>query len=199
MPFDAQHAYYQEHYAGAAFDVILVDGQPAGRLYVARESDEIRIIDIALLPEYLQPRHRDDAARRTAIRGGGRRQAPPSLFALPPSPRLRRTDGGQAAAHPRRTLQSRAPALRAPRVPSDRRSRRVSVHGMACRAVARSAKAGGRVQESAEVQHQAPRESGPRPNLASASNEERFPVALPGPHSRRQASHHPPTVAVRWR
>jgi GNAT superfamily N-acetyltransferase len=52
MQFDAQHAYYQEHYAGAAFDIILVDGQPAGRLYVSREDDEIRIVDIALLPEY---------------------------------------------------------------------------------------------------------------------------------------------------
>ena len=52
MQFDAQHAYYQEHYAGAAFDVILVDGQPAGRLYVARENDEIRIVDIALLPNF---------------------------------------------------------------------------------------------------------------------------------------------------
>lgn len=52
MQFEAQHAYYQEHYAGAAFDVILVDGQQAGRLYVARADDEIRIVDIALLPEY---------------------------------------------------------------------------------------------------------------------------------------------------
>lgn len=52
MQFEAQHAYYQEHYAGAAFDVILVDGQPAGRLYVAREADEIRIVDIALLPDF---------------------------------------------------------------------------------------------------------------------------------------------------
>ena len=52
MQFDAQHASYQEHYAGAAFDVILVFGQPAGRLYVSRESDEIRIVDIALLPAY---------------------------------------------------------------------------------------------------------------------------------------------------
>ena len=50
MQFDAQHAYYQEHYAGAAFDIILVNGQPAGRLYVSREEDEIRIVDIALLP-----------------------------------------------------------------------------------------------------------------------------------------------------
>ena len=52
MQFDAQYAHYQEHYAGAAFDVILVYGQPAGRLYVAREADEIRIVDIALLPDY---------------------------------------------------------------------------------------------------------------------------------------------------
>jgi ribosomal protein S18 acetylase RimI-like enzyme len=52
MQFDAQHAYYQEHYAGAAFDVILVGGQPAGRLYVDRQDNEIRIVDIALLPEY---------------------------------------------------------------------------------------------------------------------------------------------------
>jgi ribosomal protein S18 acetylase RimI-like enzyme len=52
MQFDAQHAYYQEHYEGAAFDVILVGGQPAGRLYLHRRDDEIRIIDIALLPEF---------------------------------------------------------------------------------------------------------------------------------------------------
>jgi GNAT superfamily N-acetyltransferase len=39
-------------YEGAAFDVILVGGLPAGGLYVAREDDEIRIVEIALLPEY---------------------------------------------------------------------------------------------------------------------------------------------------
>ena len=52
MQFTAQHRYYQEHYAGAAFQVILADGHPAGRLYVARWPDEIRIVDIALLPAY---------------------------------------------------------------------------------------------------------------------------------------------------
>jgi ribosomal protein S18 acetylase RimI-like enzyme len=52
MQFDAQHAYYQEHYSGATFDVVLAGGEPAGRLYVSREADEIRIVDIALLPEY---------------------------------------------------------------------------------------------------------------------------------------------------
>jgi GNAT superfamily N-acetyltransferase len=50
--FTAQHAWYQEHYEGAQFDVILVDGQPAGRRYVHRRPSEIRLVDITLLPEY---------------------------------------------------------------------------------------------------------------------------------------------------
>ena len=50
--FEAQHAFYQERYTGTRFEVILQDGQPIGRLYVARWSDEIRIVDIALLPEH---------------------------------------------------------------------------------------------------------------------------------------------------
>ena len=32
--------------------MILVDGRPAGRLYVDRRVDEIRIVDIALLPDH---------------------------------------------------------------------------------------------------------------------------------------------------
>ena len=31
---------------------MLVDGEPAGRLYVARWKKELRIVDIALLPEH---------------------------------------------------------------------------------------------------------------------------------------------------
>jgi ribosomal protein S18 acetylase RimI-like enzyme len=52
MQFDAQSRYYREHYAEAKFSVILADGRPAGRLYVARWPEEIRIVDIALLPEH---------------------------------------------------------------------------------------------------------------------------------------------------
>ena len=50
--FEAQDRHYREHYAGASLDVVEWDGAPAGRLYVARWSDEIRIIDITLLPEF---------------------------------------------------------------------------------------------------------------------------------------------------
>ncbi len=51
MQFQAQHAWYQEHYADARFDLILVDGNPAGRLYVHPREEEIRLVDITLMPE----------------------------------------------------------------------------------------------------------------------------------------------------
>jgi GNAT superfamily N-acetyltransferase len=50
--FEAQHVWYRDHYEGAQFDVILVDGAPAGRLYVHRRADDIRLVDITLLPDF---------------------------------------------------------------------------------------------------------------------------------------------------
>jgi len=52
MQFDAQYQDYQKNYSQARFQIILLDGQPIGRLYVDRWANEIRIVDIALLPEY---------------------------------------------------------------------------------------------------------------------------------------------------
>ncbi len=52
MQFTAQHQHYQKHYGDAAFDLILLDDVPAGRLYVQYKDSEIILIDIALLPEY---------------------------------------------------------------------------------------------------------------------------------------------------
>ena len=52
MQFTAQDAHYRQHYPTAEFFVIEVAGIPAGRLYVDRWSKEIRIMDIALLPEH---------------------------------------------------------------------------------------------------------------------------------------------------
>jgi ribosomal protein S18 acetylase RimI-like enzyme len=52
MQFAAQRSYYREVYPDAAYDVVVVDGQDAGRLYVARLPDEIRVVDISLLPDF---------------------------------------------------------------------------------------------------------------------------------------------------
>lgn len=50
--FAAQHRYYREQFRTASFDLIERGGEPLGRLYVDRRRDEIRVIDIALLPEH---------------------------------------------------------------------------------------------------------------------------------------------------
>jgi GNAT superfamily N-acetyltransferase len=50
--FAAQDAHYRENYPGATLDVIEVDGEPAGRLYVHRGLRDIRIMDIALAPDF---------------------------------------------------------------------------------------------------------------------------------------------------
>ncbi len=50
--FWAQHQHWQENYTDTSWDVIERDGEPIGRLYVARWPDDIRIVDIALAPEH---------------------------------------------------------------------------------------------------------------------------------------------------
>jgi ribosomal protein S18 acetylase RimI-like enzyme len=51
MQFDAQDADYHRTNPDGSFDVIEVDGRPAGRLYTDRSPGRLRIVDIALLPE----------------------------------------------------------------------------------------------------------------------------------------------------
>jgi RimJ/RimL family protein N-acetyltransferase len=48
--FTAQQEHYAKNYPGASHDIIMSNGRPVGRLYVARLDHEIRIIDITLLP-----------------------------------------------------------------------------------------------------------------------------------------------------
>lgn len=49
--FEAQDRHYRTQYADVSYDVVLVDGEPAGRLYVGRWPGELRIVDVALLPQ----------------------------------------------------------------------------------------------------------------------------------------------------
>ncbi|HEU0014060.1 MAG TPA: GNAT family N-acetyltransferase [Longimicrobium sp.] len=50
--FNAQHTWWHEQYEDTTYDVVLVNGVPAGRLYVGRWQSTIRVVDIALLPEH---------------------------------------------------------------------------------------------------------------------------------------------------
>lgn len=52
--FQAQDAYYKEVYPNSEYSVIQLGNQPVGRLYVERHliKGTIRIVDIALLPEF---------------------------------------------------------------------------------------------------------------------------------------------------
>ena len=52
MQFDAQAASYGDTYPDGEFLVVLLDGDPAGRLYLGRLPGELRLIEIALLPEH---------------------------------------------------------------------------------------------------------------------------------------------------
>jgi ribosomal protein S18 acetylase RimI-like enzyme len=49
--FRAQHQHYVTHYHDAGFFVVERDGVAVGRLYLHWRRDELRIVDIALLPE----------------------------------------------------------------------------------------------------------------------------------------------------
>ena len=50
--FQAQNTQYLASYPDALFQIIEYEGEAIGRLYVAHLQEEVRLIDIALLPEY---------------------------------------------------------------------------------------------------------------------------------------------------
>ena len=64
MQFHAQHEHYRTHFPNADFDIILLNDKPIGRLYAnnslsdkhspntSQFENELRLIDIALLPEF---------------------------------------------------------------------------------------------------------------------------------------------------
>lgn len=60
--FDAQDRSWAAQRPGTVREVVLVDGVPAGRLYVDHADDEVRVVDIALLPE-----HRGHGVGRTLL------------------------------------------------------------------------------------------------------------------------------------
>ena len=52
MQFDAQRAHYGRHFSLADHEIITINGEPIGRTLIDRSRNEIRLVDIALLPEH---------------------------------------------------------------------------------------------------------------------------------------------------
>src|SRR5690242_2078390 len=70
--FELQRREYDERFPDATYKLIVVDGQPAGRIWVGADQAQIRLLDIALLPDFqnrgvgtiLLHRLMDDARQR---------------------------------------------------------------------------------------------------------------------------------------
>ena len=52
MQFAAQHSHYQAQFPDASYSLICREEVPLGRFYVLRNEEDIRILDLTLLPEY---------------------------------------------------------------------------------------------------------------------------------------------------
>jgi ribosomal protein S18 acetylase RimI-like enzyme len=50
--FDLQRREYDTRFPDAEYDVILIDDCPAGRIWIGRDDQQIRLLDIAILPEF---------------------------------------------------------------------------------------------------------------------------------------------------
>ena len=64
MQFAQQHRAYLDQFGAAQFLIVELGTQPIGRLYVDRRAGEIRILDIALVPE-----HRGNGIGSSLLRG----------------------------------------------------------------------------------------------------------------------------------
>jgi GNAT superfamily N-acetyltransferase len=50
--FDLQRREYEARFPDAEYNLILIDDHPAGRIWIGRDDAQIRLLDIALLPEF---------------------------------------------------------------------------------------------------------------------------------------------------
>ncbi|MBI3443927.1 MAG: GNAT family N-acetyltransferase [Magnetospirillum sp.] len=49
--YGLQVRHYTQHYSDSAFAIVVLDGEPIGRLYLYRGKTDLRIVDISLLPQ----------------------------------------------------------------------------------------------------------------------------------------------------
>jgi ribosomal protein S18 acetylase RimI-like enzyme len=52
MQFDAQDRDYRSRWSDSTYDIVLLDGVPAGRLWAGYTAANVHVLDIAILPEF---------------------------------------------------------------------------------------------------------------------------------------------------
>jgi ribosomal protein S18 acetylase RimI-like enzyme len=50
--FDLQRREYDARFPDSRYQLVLIDGEPAGRIWTGEDEDQIRLLDIALLPQF---------------------------------------------------------------------------------------------------------------------------------------------------
>ena len=50
--FDLQRREYDVRFPDARYELILIDEEPAGRIWIGEDEEQIRLLDIALLPQF---------------------------------------------------------------------------------------------------------------------------------------------------
>jgi len=86
--FALQSAHYRTHYHDADFCIIEAEERPIGRLYVQRGAKEIRLMDIALLPNW-RGRGIGGACLRAVLREAQAANLPVTLHVEPGNPARR--------------------------------------------------------------------------------------------------------------
>ena len=109
--FDLQRGEYEARFPNAEYYVILIDNRPAGRIWIGTDEKQIRLLDIALLPEF-QNRGAGTALLRWLIGRAKSANKPlrhmahcPPLTAAPAYPQ--RWPGPHPCRHPARLLIDR--------------------------------------------------------------------------------------------
>ncbi len=88
MQFMAQRRHYEASYPDATHEIVLHEGRPIGRLLVARDAEQIHLVDIALLPEH-RGQGIGEALVRELLREGDEHRLPVRLSVLQGNPAMR--------------------------------------------------------------------------------------------------------------
>jgi GNAT superfamily N-acetyltransferase len=91
MQSEEQISWYSNRYPDSRYQIVMADGQPAGRIWVARLEDQFRVVDVVILP------HLQNAGIGTALMQ--RLQAEAQQAGLPIRATVSRSNPGSLRFH----------------------------------------------------------------------------------------------------